>query len=134
MRVFVDTSAFFAYVNRNDQNHLSAKEIFTWLIRERAKLICTNYVLLETVALLQNRLGMLVVKDFQESVVPLLRIEWVDEELHQTSVAVLLTANRRHLSMVDCTSFTTMRRLGIGTVFAFDQHFVEQGFTIAQAS
>ena len=134
MRVFVDTSAFFAYVNRNDQNHLSAKEIFTWLIREQAKLICTNYVLLETVALLQNRLGMLVVKDFQESVVPLLRIEWVDEELHQTSVAVLLTANRRHLSMVDCTSFTTMRRLGIGTVFAFDQHFVEQGFTIAQAS
>jgi predicted nucleic acid-binding protein len=134
MRVFVDTSAFFAYVNRNDQNHLSAKEIFTWLIRERAKLICTNYVLLETVALLQNRLGMLVVKDFQESVVPLLRIEWVDEELHQTSVAVLLTANRRHLSMVDCTSFTAMRRLGIGTVFAFDQHFVEQGFTIAQAS
>ena len=134
MRVFVDTSAFFAYVNRNDQNHLSAKEIFTWLIREQAKLICTNYVLLETVALLQNRLGMLVVKDFQESVVPLLRIEWVDEELHQASVAALLTANRRHLSMVDCTSFTAMRRLGIGTVFAFDQHFVEQGFTIAQAS
>ena len=30
---------------------------------------------------------------------------------------------------VDCISFETARRLGINTVFAFDQHFVEQGFT-----
>jgi len=59
---------------------------------------------------------------------PLLHIEWVDETLHQAGVVALLTANRRQLSLVDCISFETMRRLGLDTAFAFDQHFVEQGF------
>jgi predicted nucleic acid-binding protein len=62
-------------------------------------------------------------------VVPLLHIIWIDEALHQVGVAALITANRRRLSLVDCLSFETARRLNIDTVFAFDQHFVEQGFT-----
>jgi len=41
---------------------------------------------------------------------------------------LLISANLRKLSLVDCTSFVLMRRLGVETAFAFDQHFVEQGF------
>ena len=40
----------------------------------------------------------------------------------------LLTADRRHLSIVDCTSFEIMRKQGIEKVFCFDKHFKEQGF------
>jgi predicted nucleic acid-binding protein len=86
-------------------------------------------VLLETLALLQHRFGLGLVKRFQEDVVPLLNIIWIDEALHQAGMAALITANRRRLSLVDCLSFETARRLNIDTVFAFDQHFVEQGFT-----
>jgi predicted nucleic acid-binding protein len=32
------------------------------------------------------------------------------------------------LSLVDCTSFRTMRRRRVRWVFAFDHHFVEEGF------
>jgi predicted nucleic acid-binding protein len=80
-------------------------------------------------ALIQNRLGMAAVKAFEDNIVPLLRIEWVDESLHRAGVAAMLTANRRQLSLVDCLSFETVRRLNIDTVFTFDQHFAEQGFT-----
>ena len=129
MKALVDTSALIIIMNRNDDDHLLAQQVWNRLIYEEASLICTSYVLLETLALIQNRLGMTAVKDFQESIVPLLHIEWVDESLHEAGMAALLTANRRQLSLVDCLSFVTARRLGINTVFAFDQHFTEQGFT-----
>jgi predicted nucleic acid-binding protein len=72
---------------------------------------------------------MKAVQIFHERVVPLLTVEWITKPLHQAGLTAFLSANRRKLSLVDCTSFETMRQLNIDTAFAFDQHFVEQGFT-----
>ena len=98
------------------------------LLRREELLIVTNYVLLETIALAQRRHGIPFVQNFQLSAVPILSIYWVDASTHALSVAALLAANRRQLSLVDCTSFQVMRQLGIDTVFAFDEHFAEQQF------
>lgn len=65
-----------------------------------------------------------------EDVFPLLQVEWVDEIGHREAVSAMLVAGRRELSLVDCSSFGTMRRLGIRKAFAFDEHFAEQGFEI----
>ena len=35
----------------------------------------------------------------------------------------------RGISMIDCTSFILMKRLGIKEVFAFDEDFKKLGFT-----
>lgn len=86
--------------------------------------------MVETYALVQRRLGMDALRAFHEDIVPLLQIEWVGEELHQRGADAVLTANRRNLSLVDCTSFAAMRRLGIKKVFAFDKHFSEQRFEL----
>jgi predicted nucleic acid-binding protein len=59
----------------------------------------------------------------------MLRIEWVTAAHHASGVTALLIASNRKLSLVDCVSFETMRRLGFRIVFTFDQHFSEQGFT-----
>lgn len=129
-RVFVDTSAFYSLLDREDANHAAARPIWTQLLADNSNLISTNYILIETFALVQNRLGMNAVTDFQQNVAPILSIEWVDAGLHRAGVEMLLVANRRKLSLVDCISFATCRQLGIDRVFAFDQHFVEQGFTL----
>ena len=57
-------------------------------------------VLLERLALLQVRFGLAAVRDLVENVVPLLRVVWIDEEIHAAAVTALLTANRRLLGPV----------------------------------
>ena len=128
MRVFVDTSAFLAVLDADERNHHEASRLWEHLVGDNVELICTNYVLVETFALVQSRLGMPVVSIFQERVVPLLDTLWIDESLHETGLAALLIANRRRLSLVNCVSFEVVRKHRVDAVFAFDQHFEEQGF------
>ncbi|MGQ9498683.1 MAG: type II toxin-antitoxin system VapC family toxin [Desulfotomaculales bacterium] len=131
MRIFIDTSAFLAVLDADDENHLPARRTWEGILASGASLITTSYVLVETYALVQRRLGMEAVRTFHEDIVPLLQVEWVDGNLHQQGANALLTARRRNLSLVDCTSFAVMRRLGIRRAFALDKHFSEQGFELA---
>jgi predicted nucleic acid-binding protein len=127
-RIFVDTSALLAILTATERNHTRARAVWLDLLSRGEHLMTTNYVLLETIALVQRRLGFQAIVDFQRDAVPILRVIWIGEDDHTTAVAALLAANRRQLSLVDCASFTAMRRLGLDTVFAFDRHFAEQGF------
>jgi predicted nucleic acid-binding protein len=130
MPVFVDTSAILPILNQDDVDFPMAQQIWGRLAGEQAELITSNYVLVEATALIQYRLGMQALQDFQESFVPLFQIVWVTEALHQLGAAALLTANRRRLSLVDCVSFILCRQPQIEHVFAFDAHFSEQGFSL----
>jgi predicted nucleic acid-binding protein len=132
MSVFVDTSAFLALLDSRERNHSLAQHIWIQLIERDASLVCTSYVLSETAALIQNRLGMQQIRAFHENVFPFLRVIWVDEDLHNTGMTAVVTANRRQLSLVDCVSFAAMRQSDLNTTFAFDDHFAEQGFTVLE--
>jgi uncharacterized protein len=129
MRIFIDTSAFYALLDRDDNNHQRAKREWTDILNTGHTLVTSNYVLVESFALLQNRLGMGAVRGFQEDILPLINIEFVAPAMHQSGVAALLSASRRNLSLIDCVSFEIMRTIGIKTVFAFDPHFKQQGFS-----
>jgi predicted nucleic acid-binding protein len=128
--VFIDTSAFIAYFNRDDRRHADAVRIMLDLAAGGEGLLTTSYTLLETTALLQRRMGMGALQDFQEAVLPFLDVVWVDEELHRMGMTAVFTANRRRLSLVDCISFIVCRQRRIRAVFAFDPHFATQGFVL----
>lgn len=128
MSVFVDTSGFYAVFAADDANHSRAEAAWIDWVRGGELLVTTSYVVLETMVLLQNRMGLAAVRAMHEDVVPLLRIEWVSEEQHRTGVSAVLAASRRKLSLVDCVSFQTMRQHGLRIAFSFDSHFKEQGF------
>lgn len=127
---FVDTSAFFAVLDRDDRFHAAASKIWTRLVDSGGPLIAHNYVLVETFALIQRRLGSAALRAFNDDVMPSLRLLWVDERLHSAGTTACLAAARRDMSLVDWVSFELMRTHGLEEVFAFDQHFREQGFTV----
>jgi len=126
--IFVDTSAIYAILDRDDENHPDARDHWIRLLETPNILITTNYVLVESCALAQHRLGISAVRAIQEDIVPVLTLCWMDENLHRLAATALLAAGRRKLSLVDCSSFAVMRQQGIRRAFAFDKHFVEEGF------
>lgn len=130
MNIFIDTSAFFAVLDKRDVNHSAADRIWQRIITTGDVLICHNYVLVEISALLQHRLGLEAVRTFEEDIVPLLNVLWIDEQTHRSAVSALLAASRRSLSLVDCVSFAMMRAAAIKTAFVFDADFKAQGFDI----
>jgi uncharacterized protein len=128
MSIFIDTSGFIAVLDRDDANHTRAAETWQNILTSAETLITTNYVLVETCALVQNRLGIAAIKVFQGDIVPVLRVEWIADAVHHASVGIMLAARRKNPSLVDCVSFETMRHLGVTTAFTLDRHFKEQGF------
>ena len=128
MSVFIDTSALLAVLDAGDVNHRQARQAWVDLIERREALVCTNYILVETIAVAQRRLGLPAVRALHEDIAPILQIEWVSESSHCNGMSAMLIAGRRRLSLVDCVSFDTMRQLGMKAAFTFDRHFVAQGF------
>jgi predicted nucleic acid-binding protein len=133
MMVFVGSSAFIAYLIGEDANYRTAAAIWKRLAESDSRLVTTNYVVVETCALLHRRSGMSIVRTLLQDVVPAVVIEWVDVGLHSAALSMFLDSARRGPSIVDCVSFAAMHKLGITTAFAFDPHFAEQGFHFAVA-
>ena len=130
MSAFVDTSALYAALDADDGAHARALDGWSELISARTPLTTSNYVCVESAALLQARLGMDAVRALFDDLLPVVAVVAIDEVLHAQAVATFLDANRRRLSLVDCASFAVMRQHGISSAFAFDPHFEERGFQL----
>jgi uncharacterized protein len=128
MSIFVDTSGLYAVLDADDSNHQRAQEQWINLLGSGEQLVSTNYVLVETTALVQRRLGLDAVRSLHQGIVPVLTINWVDAVQHAGAMGNLLASANRQVSLVDWISFDPMRRLTIRTAFALDQDFRTQGF------
>jgi len=130
MNIFADTSGLFALLVKNDYMFVRARENFNYFAENNAQLVTSSFVLVETTALLQRRIGLMPVNDFYTKILPLLEIVWVDDKWYAKGMQRLLTQNNRDISLVDCISFEIMETLQIKWAFAFDKHFEENGFVI----
>lgn len=130
MSTFIDTSAFFAILDSGDEFHKESKDTFLRLIEDKEIFHSSNYIVIETMVLIQNRLGLDALRAFQDDIVPIINIHWVDERIHNIAVSSLLITRRKNISFIDYTSFELMRLLGLKKVFTFDKHFKEQSFKL----
>ena len=130
MSLFVDTSALIAFLDAGQIRHSEVSTVWDEALAQERVLFTSNYVLLESFALVQRRLGVEALRGLADVLVPLMRPLWIDEELHAAAVSALFVAGRRGLSLVDCTSFELMRRHGLTEALALDRDFARQGFEL----
>lgn len=128
MTTFVDTSALYALLDRDDRNHAAAAAWFAGHDPNTDDLVTHNYVVAESAALADRRLGVDAARALLEDVLPAMSLEFVDESLHRAAISAYLAASRRGPSLVDRTSFELMRHRGIGVALAFDRDFQTAGF------
>ena len=128
-RVLLDTVGLLALWNRSDQWHVIAKRAMDAAVRSAAtEFWTTSFILLECgnaaarrpfrqeVDLLRRQL------ETQDKLIVPTDIDW------QSSWAAYASHEGDAAGIVDCVSFTVMRRLGIRKVFSNDHHFRVAGF------
>ena len=132
-RHFVDTGAWFAYVNGADPDHRRVRLI---LDQPPGRLVTSSYVFDETVTLTQARLGnrraVAVGRTLLDlAVVELLSVTPADE---RAAWSLFEKRGDKSYSFTDCTSFVLMRREKIATAVALDDHFSQEGFAAVPGS
>ncbi len=79
----------------------------------------------ETYALVGGRLGLDAVRSFRVDFAPLIDVVWVDRELYDAGLDLMLDRRKRLLSLVDGLSFVAMRQADGGEAVVFDSHFAQ---------
>lgn len=125
--MLLDTSGLLCFYHRDEPQHPEAVRLF----REAPVRVVHNYVLAEFVALCTvrgvARAGAIA---FVRAIVDstLVRVRWVDRDLHAQAVALLDSRPDKDYSLCDAVSFIVMEEAGVVDALTTDRHFEQAGF------
>ena len=129
MKVFLDTGAFLALADEDDDYHSVAKSVHAQLLGTRAQLLTSNFVLAETYTLIRFKVGhpaaVEFMKRFDQTGIKVLR---VSDAIEHTAKSIFTRYNDKQFSFVDCTSFALIDHHRLDHAFAFDSHFRQYRF------
>jgi predicted nucleic acid-binding protein len=130
VKVFVDTAAWIALANADDELHSRAGQIMSDLLTQKARLVTTEFVLLEVAdalgapSLRTNTIQF--INRLRQA--PILRIIPVSEELLADGWTLYSQRLDKDWGLTDCTSFVVMLSEQITQAFTSDRHFEQAGF------
>jgi predicted nucleic acid-binding protein len=128
--IYVDTSAFYALMDRADFYHQSAKDLWPTLLEDSISLRTSNYIVCESLSLIQYRLGHKAANIWYKDILGVLDIHWVDQATHHRAYALWMSLGRHQYSLVDCISYVIMHQHKIEKAFCFKRSYAEQGFKL----
>jgi predicted nucleic acid-binding protein len=132
MKVFVDTGAFIALTDADDENHKAAAAFYRSAKERGTRFVTTNFVICETMNYLRARISHPVAVFFRENLKKSGFIEMVTvtPSVEDAAFAIFKRYADKDFSFTDCTSFSVMKSLKLKSGFAFDKHFEQfEGIT-----
>lgn len=126
-KVFVDTGAFIALLDKRDGFHEAAKAFYL-SVSKRASLVTTLLVVAETYTWLRYHGDFNLALRFLKAVEKasesgILSVVYPDAAICEKGRAVLEKYRDQKLSYTDAVSFAVIETLQISDVFGFDNHF-----------
>ncbi len=135
MRLFVDTSAWFALIDKSDQNHRRARQFLNQLRQTPVLFYLTDYIVDETTTLLRVRVShrrALAFLDYVKTSRQIIRTHVTPDLLAEAEVLFRRYQDKKW-SYTDCVSFAFMDQGELQDAFSFDANFAEYGKQIHPA-
>jgi len=131
-KLFVDTSGWASLADVSEPFYEKAKEIYAVAMQNRQRLVTTNYILAELVALMTSPLRfhrrriIEFINGIKES--PFFDVIYIDQDLDERAWELLSNRTDKKWSLVDCSSFIVMQENNITEALTTDHHFEQAGF------
>ena len=127
-KYFIDSSFFFALVDKRNLAHETSKELFQKL---PSAYITSNYIFAESLSLMTKRLGKEVGILFAKSLQSSGQIDIISADAKQEHRALKMYEEYldKDFDYIDSVSFTVCKDFSIRKVLTFDHHFTQMGFT-----
>lgn len=130
--LFVDTSGWGCLFDASQPHHELAVNLYRNARAQNRKIITTNYVLTELVALFTSPLRIprpTVIKLMDDLInSAYVEILYIDKTLDEDVWSLFRRRPDKQWSWVDCASFVIMQQRGIREALTTDHHFEQAGF------
>jgi predicted nucleic acid-binding protein len=127
---FVDSSGWYALIDRRDDVHSLAASTVARLIRDGVRLTTTDYVIDESCTLARIRAGVGAARALLEvlDTTRALSVEWIGPDRFDAAKVLFRKQLDQGFSFTDCTSFVVMEQRRIRAALTTDAHFTTRGF------
>lgn len=131
-KLFVDTSGWGNLIDVSQPFHALATDVYRNAKQQSSRLITSNYVLAELVALLESPLriprlqAIAFLKSLRDS--PTVEVLHIDSALDAEAWKLLEARPDKTWSLVDCASFAIIKQQNISAALTNDHHFEQAGF------
>ena len=129
-KIFVDTAAWLALLNKDDDLHTQARQVMETLRQQRVAPLTTEFVLLEVADALSAPMHRGRTVEFITGLrqLPLLSILPASQNLWTAGWKLYSDRPDQDWSLTDCISFTVMTQEQITQSFTSDHNFEQAGF------
>lgn len=132
-KIFIDTSAFVAVIDRSDNHHARAIKYWRQIENQPIAIYTTNFVFDETYTMLLLRINHQSALEFAKNILEsqVIQMIYVDPALQKKALKIAERFHDKSFSFTDCTSFAVMEENKLSQAFAFDNHFIQAGFSLS---
>lgn len=135
MKIFVDTGAFLAILDRDQDIHPQAKSALHSLQQQHAIFYTSSFVISETYTRIIYDLHIKIAERFNQMIevgeeIGLLYVFWIDPSLDREIYPVYKKFSDHRLSYADAASYLLVKKFRLDGIFTFDEGFKKVGLPV----
>ena len=133
--LFVDTAGWVACADGADPAHVRCCAARDAALEAGQALVTTDFIVDETLTLIQFRLGLGAAEAWWQQVDRSARLRWerIDSDRFEKARHLFFQHRDKDFSFTDCTSFVVMREIRLTQAITTDRHFRQMGFQVVPA-
>ncbi len=125
IKVFIDSSGWYALLQREHEHHEAAKEYFQQILDSRTRLYTNITEISSAIFKIKQNCGLSVATDFSklidQSVLSTnLNVSWLTRRIHRSALKQFFSIKDTQIEIRHCLIFEEVKKKKINIIFSFD--------------